>query len=38
MNKTSEALETSEVWTQIIAYCLMPNHFHMIAHLIIDED
>ena len=22
--------ETSEVWTTIIAYCLMPNHFHLL--------
>ena len=23
--------ETSEVWTTIIAYCLMPNHFHLLV-------
>lgn len=28
--QTSEVLETSEVWTSIVAYCLMPNHFHLL--------
>ena len=23
--------QTSEVWTTIIAYCLMPNHFHLLV-------
>jgi len=29
--QTSEVSETSEVWTTIIAYCLMPNHFHLLV-------
>ncbi len=29
--QTSEVCETSEVWTSIIAYCLMPNHFHLLV-------
>ena len=34
VGQTSEVSETSEVWpawTTIIAYCLMPNHFHMLV-------
>jgi len=31
--QTSEVSETSEVlrWTTIVAYCLMPNHFHLLV-------
>jgi REP element-mobilizing transposase RayT len=29
--QTSEVLKTSEVSTSIIAYCLMPNHFHLLV-------
>jgi putative transposase len=29
--QTSEVSKTSEVWTTIIAYCLMPNHFHLLV-------
>jgi len=35
--QTSEVSETSEVWTTIIAYCLMPNHFHLLVCLHDDE-
>ncbi|HHH41248.1 MAG TPA: transposase, partial [Chloroflexi bacterium] len=26
-----EVRPTSEVWTSIVAYCLMPNHFHLLV-------
>jgi putative transposase len=29
--KTSEVCQTSEVWTTVVAYCLMPNHFHLLV-------
>ena len=29
--QTSEVSETSEVWTSVVAYCLMPNHFHLLV-------
>jgi len=29
--QTSEVAETSEVWTAVVAYCLMPNHFHLVV-------
>ena len=29
--ETSEVLKTSDVWTQVIAYCLMPNHYHLLV-------
>jgi REP element-mobilizing transposase RayT len=29
--QTSEVSETLGVWTTIIAYCLMPNHFHLLV-------
>jgi putative transposase len=29
--QTSEVSETSEVYTTIVAYCLMPNHFHLLV-------
>ena len=29
--QTSEVSETSEVWVSVIAYCLMPNHFHLLV-------
>jgi putative transposase len=35
--QTSEVSETSEVWTTIIAYCLMPNHFHLLVYPHDDE-
>jgi REP element-mobilizing transposase RayT len=28
--QTSEVSETSEVYASIIAYCLMPNHYHLL--------
>lgn len=32
MRKTSEVLETAEVWAaSIVTYCLMPTHYHLIA-------
>ena len=29
--QTSEVLETSEVYASIVAYCLMPNHYHLLV-------
>lgn len=29
--QTSEVSETWEVWTTMIAYCLMPNHLHLLV-------
>ena len=29
--QTSEVSETSEVYTSIVAYCLMPNHYHLLV-------
>ena len=30
-SQTSEVSKTSEAYTTIIAYCLMPNHFHLLV-------
>jgi putative transposase len=29
--ETSEVLKTLDVWVDIVAYCLMPNHFHLLV-------
>ncbi|MBL7199200.1 MAG: transposase [Anaerolineae bacterium] len=29
--QTSEVFETSEVYASILAYCLMPNHYHLLV-------
>jgi putative transposase len=29
-SQTSEVSKTSEVWVDVVAYCLMPNHFHLL--------
>jgi putative transposase len=31
-DQTSEVSETSDVCTTIVAYCLMPNHFHFLIY------
>jgi putative transposase len=36
-DETSEDSETSEVYTTVVAYCLMPNHFHLLVRPQDDE-
>jgi putative transposase len=31
IDQTSEVFKTSDVCTTVVAYCLMPNHFHLLV-------